>query len=276
MVNFALNQIFIEFTRKMVMKIVPEPKAQGRTGCTIHCQNCSISQLCLPFTLSEHELTQLDNIIERKKPVQKSQIIFQSGDELKSIYALRSGTLKSYTLSENGEEQITAFHLPGDLIGFDAIMNMKHVGFAQALETAMICEIPFDILDDLAGKMPKIRHQIMRLMSNEIKSDQEMILLLSKMSAEEKLAAFLYNLSQRYSARGFSAREFRLTMTRGDIGNYLGLTIETISRLLGRFQKSGMITVQGKYITINQMDVLSDLAAGTKNQIPVKDVSDVG
>ncbi|WP_281773094.1 FNR family transcription factor [Haemophilus parahaemolyticus] len=258
------------------MKIVPEVKTQGRTGCTIHCQNCSISQLCLPFTLSEHELTQLDNIIERKKPVQKSQIIFQSGDELRSIYALRSGTLKSYTLSENGEEQITAFHLPGDLIGFDAIMNMKHVGFAQALETAMICEIPFDILDDLAGKMPKIRQQIMRLMSNEIKSDQEMILLLSKMSAEEKLAAFLHNLSQRYSARGFSAREFRLTMTRGDIGNYLGLTIETISRLLGRFQKSGMITVQGKYITINQMDVLADMAAGTKNQIPVKDVSDVG
>ena len=86
------------------MKIVPEAKTQGRTGCTIHCQNCSISQLCLPFTLSEHELTQLDNIIERKKPVQKSQIIFQSGDELRSIYALRSGTLKSYTLSENGEE----------------------------------------------------------------------------------------------------------------------------------------------------------------------------
>ena len=254
------------------MKIVPEAKPQGRTGCTIHCQNCSISQLCLPFTLSEHELTQLDNIIERKKPVQKSQIIFQSGDELRSIYALRSGTLKSYTLSENGEEQITAFHLPGDLIGFDAIMNMKHIGFAQALETAMICEIPFDILDDLAGKMPKIRHQIMRLMSNEIKSDQEMILLLSKMSAEEKLAAFLYNLSQRYAARGFSAREFRLTMTRGDIGNYLGLTIETISRLLGRFQKSGMITVQGKYITINQMDVLAEMAAGSKNQIPVKNV----
>ncbi|WGE77925.1 FNR family transcription factor [Actinobacillus equuli subsp. haemolyticus] len=251
------------------MKIVSDVKNTNRTACTIHCQNCSISQLCLPFTLNEHELTQSDNIIERKKPVQKSQIIFQSGDELRSIYAIRSGTIKSYTISESGEEQITAFHLPGDLVGFDAITNMKHVGFAQALETSMICEIPFDILDDLAGKMPKIRHQIMRLMSNEIKSDQEMILLLSKMSAEEKLAAFLHNLSQRYSARGFSAREFRLTMTRGDIGNYLGLTIETISRLLGRFQKSGMITVQGKYITINRMDELTDMAGVTRSQSPV-------
>ncbi|WP_157393989.1 fumarate/nitrate reduction transcriptional regulator Fnr, partial [Ursidibacter arcticus] len=144
------------------MKIVSDFKANGRTACTIHCQNCSISQLCLPFTLNDHELTQLDNIIERKKPVQKSQIIFKSGDELKAIYAIRSGTIKSYTISENGEEQITAFHLPGDLVGFDAIMDMKHVGFAQALETSMICEIPFEILDDLAGKMPKIRHQIMR------------------------------------------------------------------------------------------------------------------
>lgn len=251
------------------MKIVSDLKTNGRTACTIHCQNCSISQLCLPFALNEHELTQLDNIIERKKPVQKSQIIFQSGDELKAIYAIRSGTIKGYTISENGEEQITAFHLPGDLVGFDAIMDMKHVGFAQALETSMICEIPFEILDDLAGKMPRIRHQIMRLMSNEIKNDQEMILLLSKMNAEEKLAAFLYNLSQRYFERGFSAREFRLTMTRGDIGNYLGLTIETISRLLGRFQKSGMITVQGKYITINKMDELSEMAGVTKSQIPV-------
>lgn len=251
------------------MKIVSDLKTNGRSTCTIHCQNCSISQLCLPFALNKHELLQLDNIIERKKPIQKSQIIFQSGDELKAIYAIRSGTIKAYNINENGEEQITAFHLPGDLIGFDAIMDMKHVGFAQALETSMICEIPFEILDDLAGKMPRIRHQIMRLMSNEIKNDQNMILLLSKMNAEEKLAAFLYNLSQRYFERGFSAKEFRLTMTRGDIGNYLGLTIETISRLLGRFQKNGIITVQGKYITINKMEELSKMAKVTKSQISV-------
>lgn len=258
---------------------VAETKAGRRVqsgGCAIHCQDCSISQLCIPFTLNEHELDQLDNIIERKKPIQKSQVLFKAGDSLNSIYAIRSGTIKSYTISESGEEQITSFHLPGDLVGFDAITQMQHPSFAQALETAMVCEIPYDILDDLSGKMPKLRQQILRLMSNEIKSDQEMILLLSKMSAEEKLAAFLHNLSQRYAARGFSAREFRLTMTRGDIGNYLGLTIETISRLLGRFQKSGMITVQGKYITINQMDVLADMAIGIKNQILVKDVSDVG
>lgn len=239
-------------------------------GCAIHCQDCSISQLCIPFTLNEHELDQLDNIIERKKPIQKSQILFKAGDELTSIYAIRSGTIKSYTISESGEEQITSFHLPGDLVGFDAITNMMHPSFAQALETAMVCEIPFDILDDLAGKMPKLRQQIMRLMSNEIKNDQEMILLLSKMNAEERLAAFIFNLSRRYSARGFSSREFRLTMTRNDIGNYLGLTVETISRLLGRFQKIGMLTVKGKYINIHDLNALSDLAGSTKPRINLK------
>ena len=143
---------------------VSETKSGRRVqsgGCAIHCQDCSISQLCIPFTLNEHELDQLDNIIERKKPIQKSQVLFKAGDTLNSIYAIRSGTIKTYTISETGEEQITSFHLPGDLVGFDAITNMQHPSFAQALETAMVCEIPFDILDDLSGKMPKLRQQIM-------------------------------------------------------------------------------------------------------------------
>ncbi|MCF7353391.1 FNR family transcription factor [Vibrio sp. CK2-1] len=229
-------------------------------GCAIHCQDCSISQLCIPFSLNENELDQLDEIIERKKPVQKGQEIFKAGDELKSLYAIRSGTIKSYTITEQGDEQITAFHLAGDLVGFDAINNNSHPSFAQALETSMVCEIPYETLDELSGQMPKLRQQIMRLMSNEIKGDQDMILLLSKKNAEERLAAFLYSLSTRFSQRGFSPREFRLTMTRGDIGNYLGLTVETISRLLGRFQKSDILSVKGKYITIIDHDALQKLA----------------
>ncbi|CAH0533495.1 Fumarate and nitrate reduction regulatory protein [Vibrio stylophorae] len=236
-------------------------------GCPIQCHDCSISQLCIPFTLSETELNQLDQIIERKKPIQKGEGLFKAGSELKSLYAIRSGTIKSYTITEQGDEQITAFHLAGDLVGFDAINQMRHPSFAQALETSMVCEIPYETLDDLSGKMPKLRQQIMRLMSSEIKSDQDMILLLSKKNAEERLAAFLYNLSLRFSQRGFSPREFRLTMTRGDIGNYLGLTVETISRLLGRFQKSEILKVKGKYITILDSQELAQLAGAVKNQI---------
>lgn len=220
--------------------MIPEKRIIRRIqsgGCAIHCQDCSISQLCIPFTLNEHELDQLDNIIERKKPIQKGQALFKAGDE-----------------------QITGFHLAGDLVGFDAIGGLEHPSFAQALETSMVCEIPFETLDDLSGKMPNLRQQMMRLMSGEIKGDQDMILLLSKKNAEERLAAFIFNLSRRFAERGFSQREFRLTMTRGDIGNYLGLTVETISRLLGRFQKSEMLSVKGKYITIENHAMLSQLA----------------
>ncbi|OIN04314.1 FNR family transcription factor [Oceanisphaera psychrotolerans] len=230
------------------------------SGCAIHCQDCSISQLCIPLGLNSDELDELDNIIERKKPIQKGQELFKAGDPLQALYAIRAGSIKSYTITEQGDEQITAFHLAGDLIGFDAINNGNHPSFAQALETAMVCEIPYEVLDELSGKLPRLRQQIMRLMSNEINGDQQMILLLSKKTAEERLAAFLHGLSTRFSQRGFSAREFRLTMTRGDIGNYLGLTVETVSRLLGRFQKNHLIEVEGKYIRILDLPELAQLA----------------
>ena len=189
--------------------MIPEKRIIRRIqsgGCAIHCQDCSISQLCIPFTLNEHELDQLDNIIERKKPIQKGQTLFKAGDELKSLYAIRSGTIKSCTITEQGDEQITGFHLAGDLVGFDANGSGHHPSFAQALETSMVCEIPFETLDDLSGKMPNLRQQMMRLMSGEIKGDQDMILLLSKKNAEARLAAFIYNLSRRFAERGFSPR----------------------------------------------------------------------
>ncbi|WP_427978054.1 fumarate/nitrate reduction transcriptional regulator Fnr, partial [Agarivorans sp.] len=155
------------------------PKASQRIqtgGCEIHCQDCSIAQLCIPFSLNETELDRLDSIIERKKPIQKGEEIFAAGDKLKSLYAIRSGTIKSYTITEQGDEQITGFHLAGDLVGFDAIHTQEHPSFAQALETSMVCEIPFDIMDELSASMPKLRRQMLRLMSNEIVADQEMIL----------------------------------------------------------------------------------------------------
>lgn len=237
---------------------------QNTSKQNIHCQDCSMAELCIPFSLNNDELNSLDNIIERKKPVQKGDQIFKSGDPLRALYAIRSGMLKSYTLTEEGDEQITGFHLAGDVIGFDAIHALSHQSFAQALETSMICEIPFETLDDLAGSMPKLRQQVMRLMSQEITSDQEMILLLSKKTAEERLAYFIYNLAQRYGSRGFSPKSFHLTMTRGDIANYLGLTVETISRLLGRFQKANLISVEGKYISIIDNNALGELAGKIK------------
>jgi len=226
----------------------------------IHCQSCSISELCLPFSLSTQELDTLDNIIDRKRPIRKSEKIFSGGEQLNSLYAIRSGTFKTYTIDTNGEEQITGFHLPGDLLGFDAIASTEHQSFAQALETSMVCEIPYNTLDQLSDSMPALKRQVLRLMSSEILSDQNMLSLLNRKNAEQRLATFIVTLSVRFKERGLSATEFRLTMTRGDIGNYIGLTVETISRLLNRFYKEGLIGVSGKLITILDLDKLNKTA----------------
>ncbi|PCH94814.1 MAG: transcriptional regulator FNR [Gammaproteobacteria bacterium] len=226
----------------------------------IKCQNCSISELCLPFTLNDQELNTLDEIIERKRPIHKGDKIFTDGQAMHALYAVRSGTFKTFTVNEQGEEQITGFHLAGDLLGFDAIADTEHKSFAQALETSMVCEIPYDNLDKLSNTMPKLKKQVLRLMSNEIRTDQEMLTLLNRKNAEQRVATFIVSLSERYRARGLSSSEFRLTMTRSDIGNYIGLTVETISRLLNRFHKSGLIKVDGKLITILDIDELTDCA----------------
>lgn len=227
---------------------------------SINCQHCGFSQLCLPFTLNDSELDKLEQIIQRKRPSHKGDYLFEAGKPLHALYAVRTGSFKTYTLTEQGEEQITGFHLPGDVIGFDAIGDQQHPSYAQALETAMVCEIPFNNLDHLLDQVPKLRQQLMRLMSQDIHRDQQMMLLLNRKTAEEKLAAFITNLAQRFGSRGFSRKEFRLTMTRGEIGNYLGLTVETISRLLGRFHKDELIHVDGKLITITNFEELSRVA----------------
>ncbi|WP_440877290.1 fumarate/nitrate reduction transcriptional regulator Fnr [Thalassotalea sp. PLHSN55] len=226
----------------------------------IHCQNCSISELCLPFSLNDKELDVLDKIIDRKRPIHKGEQIFQDGEKMQALYAIRSGTFKTFTVNEQGEEQITGFHLAGDLLGFDAIAESEHPSFAKALETSMVCEIPYNTLDTLSNSMPKLKKQILRLMSNEIREDQEMLTLLNRKNAEQRLATFISALSARYHDRGLSSVEFRLSMTRSDIGNYIGLTVETISRLFNRFHKSGLIKIDGKLITILDITKLNEVA----------------
>ena len=233
------------------------------SGSNLSCQHCGFSQLCLPFTLNNAELDTLDDIIERKKPLHKGDFLIEAGTKLHSLYAVRSGSFKTFTLTDQGEQQITGFHLPGDIVGFDGLSKQLHPSYAETLETAMVCEIPLPNLETLLDQLPRLRQQIMRLMSEDIQADQQMMLLLNRKTAEQKLATFLSQLGQRYASRGFSANEFRLTMTRSDIGNYLGLTVETISRLLSKLDKEQLIAVDGKLITIKDQPALSRLAALT-------------
>ncbi len=231
---------------------------------SIKCKNCNINQLCLPYSLNGQDMDRLDQLIERKKPLQKNASLFSSSDPLLSLFAVRSGSFKSYNLDQNGDQQITAFHLPGDIIGFDAVATKSHPSFAQALETSMVCEIPFTTIEKLSGEMPALRNQLFSLMSGEICGDKQLHMTLASKTAEEKLAGFIFSLSVRFGKRGFSSKEFRLSMTRNEIGNYLGLTVETISRLLNKFQKSAMLEVNGKFITISDPGKLDILVGNFK------------
>lgn len=227
---------------------------------SIKCQSCSINQLCLPVMLAEAEIEHLDSIVQRKKPLKKNDMLFHAGDDFQAIYAVRSGCIKSYTISESGEEQITGFHLPGEIIGLDAIDRNSHPSMAKALETSLVCTLPYTKLEMLSGEIAGLRQQLLRVMSREIHSDQELLLLLNKKSADERLAAFIMNLSSRYASRGLSRTCFNLVMTRGDVANYLGLAVETVSRLLTKLQKKDYISVKDKEITITNLKALSELA----------------
>ncbi|MDH5601988.1 MAG: fumarate/nitrate reduction transcriptional regulator Fnr [Gammaproteobacteria bacterium] len=225
-----------------------------------HCQNCSLYDLCLPMGLESGDLDKLDNVIKRRQSVEKNKALFQIGQPLKSIYAIRSGSFKSFTTSADGTEQIVGFHLPGELLGLDGINNEEHVCTAKALEHSNICEIPFERLESLARDIPNLQHQLLRLMSQEIQQDQNLMLLLAQMPAETRLASFLIGMSNRLKSRGYSDNEFNLSMSRGDIANLLGMAVETISRLLSHFQEEGMLQVERKHITILDREKLTQLA----------------
>jgi len=225
-----------------------------------HCQNCSLYDLCLPMGLNSGDLDRLDEVIKRRQSVNKNNFLFRMGENLKSVYAIRSGSFKTYLTNPDGTEQIVGFSLPGELLGMDAISGNEHRCSAKALETSSVCEIPFERLESLARDIPNLQHQLFRLMSKEIQQDQNAMLLLAQMPAETRLASFLLGMSERLNKRGYAANEFNLSMSRGDIANLLGMAVETISRLLSHFQDDGLLDVERKHITILDVAKLRQLA----------------
>jgi len=226
----------------------------------VACQNCNLFQLCLPVGLDQGDLELLDRIIKRRRPVHRGEHLFRAGEPFQSIYAVRSGSVKTYTVSEDGGEQVTGFHLPGELFGLDAINAGRHPCSAVALEATSVCEVPFDRLEELGEDVPSLTRQMLRVMSKTILHDQTLLAYLSKKTAEERLAGFLYSLSHRFSQRGFSAREFNLSMSRIDIGNYLALAEATVSRVFTRFQKQHLLSVVRNHVLLHDLDRLRALA----------------
>jgi CRP/FNR family transcriptional regulator len=247
------------------MALPPESNIVSLSQLKVACGQCMLSELCLPIGIDGEDLEQLDQIIHRSRPLKRGEHLFRQGDAFRAIYAVRSGSLKTYTVSDDGAEQITGFFLPGELVGLDAITAERHPGSARALETTSFCEIPFDQLEDLSGRLPSLRKQLLRLMSKEIVRDQDLLMLLAKKTAEERLAALLISLSTRFRERGFSASEFNLSMARNDIANYLGLAVETVSRLFTRFQEQGLLQANGKHVQILDLPALRVMSGACEN-----------
>lgn len=239
-------------------------KQHCNTGSPVNCGECRLGDLCLPINLLRNDINQLDQIVQRGRPLQKSDKLYYAGDAFKSVYAVRSGSFKTVSVTSEGEEQVTGFYLPGEIIGMDGIATNSHTNTAIALETSSACEIPFQQFEELSAKMPSLQRRFFQIMGKEIASDQELISLLSKKSADEKIAFLLLSISQRNSQRGLSATEFYLPMARSDIGNYLGLTIETVSRVLGKFHKAGLIALDKKHVLIHDIDQLKRCVNGEK------------
>lgn len=223
------------------------------------CNECSLSKLCLPIAVNQEEIDRLEDIIKQGRILNRGEYIFKQGTPFASCFAVRSGAIKTYSLSEEGEEQVNGFYLPGEIIGLDGINTNSYSCSAKALERTSVCEIPLDKLESLATQIPTLQHHFFQLMSREIQESRQLSMLLSKNTAEERIASLLLNLSSRFKRRKLSSTEFRLPMPRNDIGNYLGLAVETVSRVFTRFQNKGYITVQGREVTINDLEALQQV-----------------
>jgi len=230
------------------------------TPARLSCAACGFSDLCLPHGLKKEDWKLLDEVVQQEYTLGKGESLFSAGQPFKSLFAVHSGSIKSFILSNDGEEQIIGFHMPGDLLGFDALADDMYSCTAVALETCSVCEIPIKSLQNLCVKVPDLGKHIMMLMSQQITAQHEMMLMLAKKSAEVRLATLLLNISSRFHVRGFSAQQYHLSMSRHDIGNYLGLAVETVSRLLTHLHEVNIIQVDRRYIKIRDMHRLQQLA----------------
>jgi len=220
------------------------------TAVTTLCSTCHLKDLCLPCGLAGQDVQRLDGLMFGRRKVKAGQALYREGDKFQFIYAVRSGTFRSGLSLPDGREQVTAFHMAGELMGLDGLAHGKHASSATALEDAEICAIPYAHLNELAAGNASLQNIVSRLMSREIVREHSLMMLLGSMNAEERLAAFLLNISQRMKARGYSASEFHLRMMRAEIGSYLGMKLETVSRTFSSFQQQGLIAVDKKHVRI--------------------------
>jgi CRP/FNR family transcriptional regulator len=257
----------IHTKRRNAVRILMSPVAKedapklSPSAIKVACSNCNLRELCMPIGLSDEDLARLDEIITSRRKVRRKTALFRNGEKFHALYAIRTGVFKTCVTAEDGRDQVTGFQMAGEIVGLDGIVNDHHTCDAVALEDAEVCVLPFDRIGELSREVGALQHHLHRVMSREIVREHGVMLLLGTMRAEERLAAFLLNLVQRLQLRGFSRSELVLRMTRQEIGSYLGLKLETVSRTFSRFAEEGMIDVHQRHVRIVDVDRLKALLA---------------
>jgi len=229
----------------------------------VACSNCNLRELCLPVGIAEEQMERLDAIVATRRNLARGQVLFRTGEPFTSLYAVRTGFFKTCLSSEDGRDQVTGFQMAGELLGLDGIGTDHHTCDAVALEDSLVCVIPYTQLEELSRELSDLQRHFHKIMSREIVREHGVMLLLGSMRAEERLAAFLLNLTQRLGARGFSANSLVLRMTREEIGSYLGLKLETVSRAFSKFQEDGVLEVKQRQIQVLNPQALQKLVNGS-------------
>ena len=237
------------------MSAVIALKALQPTTSTPHkfevtCSSCNLREMCLPGALCTEDLARVENMVYARRRVKRGDALFNAGADFSAIYAIRSGFFKISQVDAEGREQVTGFSMGGELMGLEGLGAGKYHGTAIALEDSEVCILPYALVEQMAHDIPALQRQLHSVLAREIVRDHGVMMLLGSMRAEERLATFLINLSKRFVRRGYSASDFQLRMTREEIGSYLGLKLETVSRLFSAFQKDGIIDVQQKHVRI--------------------------
>ncbi len=225
----------------------------------VACSNCNLRELCMPVDLTEQDVERIDQLVQTRRKIKRGQSLFTTGDPFTSLYAIRTGFFKTAIVTEGGLDQVTGFQMAGEIMGLDGIVNQVHRCDAIALEDAEVCVMPFERIEELSREVNALQRHVHKIMSREIVREHSVMLLLGSMRAEERLAAFLLNLVQRLHARGFSQSELVLRMTREEIGSYLGLKLETVSRTFSKFVEEGIVEVKQRHVRILSTEALQRL-----------------
>ena len=223
------------------------------------CSNCNLRELCMPIGFNAEDMQKLDEVVATRRRVKQGDLLFRDGEPFKSLFAIRTGFFKTCVSTADGREQVTGFQMAGEIIGLDGIVSDHHSCNAVALEDADVCVMPFANVEELSREFPVLQRHVHKIMSREIVRENSMMMLIGNMRSEERLAAFLLNLVQRLHARGFSQSEITLRMSREEIGSYLGMKLETVSRAFSKFSDEGIIEVKQRYVKIVDADALKKI-----------------